>query len=97
MQRPEWSFWFATNSKPTPKGLSTRSLSLTKYVQFVQHLQFCYIPKHGSWLNTAANELSSLTRQCVADQRFGDTEALQRQQQLGQRIGTTGNAGLISR
>jgi hypothetical protein len=44
--------------------------------QLVQRIQFCYTPKHGSWLNIAENELSSLTRQCVADQRFGDIEAL---------------------
>lgn len=31
----------------------------------------------GSWLNVAENELSSLTRQCVAGRRFGDIETLQ--------------------
>jgi hypothetical protein len=44
--------------------------------QLVQRLEFCYTPKHGSWLNIAENELSSLTRQCVADERFGDIETL---------------------
>lgn len=44
--------------------------------QFVQRIEFCYTPKHGSWLNIAENELSSLTRQCVADERFGDIETL---------------------
>ena len=38
----------------------------------VRRIEFCYTPKHGSWLNIAENELSSLTRQCVADRRFGD-------------------------
>ena len=33
-------------------------------------------PKHGSWLNIAENELSSMTRQCVAGRRFGDTRSL---------------------
>jgi hypothetical protein len=37
----------------------------------VRRLQFCYTPKHGSWLNIAENELSSLTRQCIAGRRFG--------------------------
>jgi hypothetical protein len=37
----------------------------------VRRLQFCHTPKHGSWLNIAENELSSLTRQCIAGQRFG--------------------------
>src|SRR3954452_22877342 len=30
----------------------------------VRRIRFCYTPKHGSWLNIAENELSSLTRQC---------------------------------
>lgn len=44
--------------------------------QLVQRIEFCYTPKHGSWLNIAENELSSLTRQCVANERFGDIESL---------------------
>jgi hypothetical protein len=43
----------------------------------VRRLQFCHTPKHGSWLNIAENELSSLTRQCVAGQRFGTLAKLQ--------------------
>ena len=42
----------------------------------VRRIEFCYTPKHGSWLNIAENELSSLTRQCVSDRRFGDIETL---------------------
>jgi DDE superfamily endonuclease len=42
----------------------------------VQRIEFCYTPKHGSWLNIAENELSSVTRQCVAGRRFGDIETL---------------------
>ena len=38
----------------------------------VRRIEFCYTPKHGSWLNIAENELSSLTRQCVSDRRFAD-------------------------
>jgi hypothetical protein len=33
-------------------------------------------PKHGSWRNMAENALRALTRQCVHDRRFGDTEPL---------------------
>jgi hypothetical protein len=43
----------------------------------VRRLQFCHTPKHGSWLNIAENELSSLTRQCVAGRRFGALAKLQ--------------------
>jgi hypothetical protein len=42
----------------------------------VQPIEFCYTPKHGSWLNIAENELSSMTRQCITNERFGDIEAL---------------------
>lgn len=43
----------------------------------VRRLLFRHTPKHGSWLNIAENELSSLTRQCVSGQRFGTLEQLQ--------------------
>jgi hypothetical protein len=39
-------------------------------------LEFHYTPKHGSWLNIAENELSSMTRQCVQGRRFGDIAEL---------------------
>jgi DDE superfamily endonuclease len=42
----------------------------------VRRLEFCYTPKHGSWLNIAENELSSMTRQCLKDRRFGDIAEL---------------------
>lgn len=45
--------------------------------QLVQRIEFCYTPKHGSWLNIAENELSSMTRQCIGNERFGDIETLQ--------------------
>jgi len=44
--------------------------------QLVRRIEFCYTPKHCSWLNIAENELSSLTRQSVSDRRFGDIETL---------------------
>ena len=44
--------------------------------QLVRRLVFCHTPKHGSWLNVAENELSSMTRQCVSGRRFGDAETL---------------------
>ena len=42
----------------------------------VRRIEFCCTPKHGSWLNVAENELSSMTRPCVKDRRFGDIETL---------------------
>ena len=42
----------------------------------LRRLEFRYTPKHGSWLNIAENELSSLTRQCLKDRRLGDIAEL---------------------
>ncbi len=38
----------------------------------VRRIEFCHTPKHGSWLNVAENELSAMTRQCLAGRRIGD-------------------------
>ncbi len=35
--------------------------------ELVRRLEFCYTPKHGSWLNIAENELSAMTRQCLRE------------------------------
>lgn len=43
----------------------------------VRRIRFCHTPKHGSWLNIAENELSSLTRQCTAHRRFATLGYLQ--------------------
>lgn len=45
--------------------------------ELVRRIEFHQTPKHGSWLNIAENELSSLTRQCVAGRRFADIASLQ--------------------
>lgn len=41
-----------------------------------RRVEFHYTPKHGSWLNIAENELSSMTRQCVSGRRIGSAEEL---------------------
>jgi len=45
----------------------------------VSRIEFHYTPKHGSWLNIAENELSSMTRQCVAGRRISSSQELQRE------------------
>jgi len=45
--------------------------------EIVRRIEFRYTPKHGSWLNVAENELSSMTRQCLKDRRIADIETLQ--------------------
>lgn len=44
--------------------------------QRVRRLDFCHTPKHGSWLNSAENELSAMTRQCITGRRFESVELL---------------------
>ena len=45
----------------------------------VRRLDFRHTPKHGSWLNIAENELSSMTRQCVSGRRFGTIDCLRKE------------------
>jgi hypothetical protein len=44
---------------------------------YVKRIEFRYTPKHGSWLNIAENELSTMTRQCVSGRRFESINKLQ--------------------
>ena len=41
-----------------------------------QKYEFHYTPKHGSWLNMAETELSSLSIQCLGNQRIKDVDHL---------------------
>jgi hypothetical protein len=45
--------------------------------EYMRRIQFCYTPKHGSWLNVAECELSCLTSQRLLGRRIGDLELLQ--------------------
>jgi hypothetical protein len=56
------------------KGAFYEAFEPERARQLVRRIQFCYTPKHGSWLNVAENELSAMTRQCVDGRRFGDIE-----------------------
>jgi hypothetical protein len=59
------------------KGAFYEAFEPERARQLVRRIEFCHTPKHGSWLNIAENELSSLTRQCVAGRRIGTVEMLQ--------------------
>lgn len=61
------------------KGAFYEAFEPERARQLVRRIKFCHTPKHGSWLNIAENELSSLTRQCVSRRRFGDIEMLQQE------------------
>ena len=47
--------------------------------RLAQRLEIHYTPKHGSWLNIAECELSSLAAQCLGDRRIGDINLLNKE------------------
>jgi hypothetical protein len=59
------------------KGAFYEAFPPTKARAYVQRIEFRYTPKHGSWLNIAENELSSMTRQCLSGRRFESIGSLQ--------------------
>jgi len=82
--------WLLTKQYPKAKkvvlvldNLNTHSLS-SLYKAFppedafrlANRLEIHYTPKHGSWLNIAEIELSSLSLQCLGDRRIPSIDAL---------------------
>ena len=63
------------------KGAFYEAFEPERARQLVSRIEFCYTPKHGSWLNIAENELSAMTRQCIDGRRFGDIETLRTETQ----------------
>jgi len=61
------------------KGAFYETFRPARARQLVRRIEFCHTPKHGSWLNIAENELSSLTRQCLGGTRVGDLQTLRDQ------------------
>lgn len=61
------------------KGAFYEAFSPDRARALVRRIEFCYTPKHGSWLNIAENELSSMTRQCLSGRRIGELETLQKE------------------
>lgn len=61
------------------KGAFYEAFEPARARELVRRIEFRHTPKHGSWLNIAENELSSLTRQCVAGRRFADVKTLQKE------------------
>ena len=58
------------------KGAFYDAFEPDKARAIVRRLEFRHTPKHGSWLNIAENELSSMTRQCVKGRRFATIDRL---------------------
>lgn len=61
------------------KGAFYERFEPVKARALIRQLEYCHTPKHGSWLNIAENELSSMTRQSVTGRRFATIEALRKQ------------------
>jgi len=59
------------------KGAFYEAFEPERARQYVRRINFCYTPKHGSWLNVAECELSCLTSQCLEGRRIGELEKLQ--------------------
>jgi len=59
------------------KGAFYEAFPPEKARAYVKRIEFRYTPKHGSWLNIAENELSSMTRQCISGRRFESISRLQ--------------------
>ena len=47
--------------------------------RLVERIEFHFTPKHGSWLNIAENELSSMTGQCLKDRKMTDIDMLRKE------------------
>lgn len=62
--------------------------------ELVRQLDFRYTPKHGSWLNVAENELSSLTRQCLRKRRLGDIQLLREETTAWERFSNDRQRGV---
>jgi len=58
--------------------------------RLLDHLDFHYTPKHGSWLNMAEIEFSALTRQCL-DRRIPDEATLKQEVTAWQAYRNDGN------
>lgn len=61
------------------KGAFYEAFPPKKTRELICRLEFHHTPKHGSWLNIAENELSSLTRQCLKGHRMADITTLRRE------------------
>ena len=62
------------NLNPHTKGAFYKVFPPLEARRLVRRPECCYTPKHGSWLNIAENELSSMTRQCLRGRRLGELE-----------------------
>lgn len=60
-------------------GAFYEAFSAKEARSLLDRLDLQYTPKHGSWLNIAENELSSMTRQAMHGRRFATITSIQSQ------------------
>ena len=58
------------------RGAFYEAFEAKKARELVRRIEFHNTPKHGSWLNIAENELSSMTRQAISGRRIESIEML---------------------
>ncbi len=58
------------------RGAFYEAFEAKKAREIVRRIEFHNTPKHGSWLNIAENELSSMTRQAISGRRIESIEML---------------------
>jgi len=61
------------------KGAFYEVFSPEEARRLVERIEFHFTPKHGSWLNIAENELSSMTGQCLKDRKMTDIDMLRKE------------------
>ena len=67
---------FCANLNTLTKCAFYEVLEPVRAQALVRRIEFCYMLKHGSWLNVSESELSAMTRQDLPGRRIGDMETL---------------------
>ena len=73
----EWITLVMDNLNTHTKGAFYEAFPPEQARAYLRRIEFCYTPKHGSWLNIAECELSCMTSQCMRGRRIGELEFLQ--------------------
>ncbi len=73
----EWITLVMDNLNTHTKGAFYEAFPPEQARAYLRRIEFCYTPKHGSWLNIAECELSCMTSQCMQGRRIGELEFLQ--------------------
>ena len=73
----EWITLVMDNLNTHTKGAFYEAFPPEQARSYIRRIEFCYTPKHGSWLNIAECELSCMSSQCLSGRRIGELDILQ--------------------